>query len=239
VENIPQIFQLFQTYKTYNKMNNAILEKVKKLLDKANATDSVNEADAFMAKATEILRQHNLQMSDLDRVNGDNIGRDILGDLRGWKVDLMLGIAGANMVTVLKSRKNGYSLIGKMCNIEVVKFTYEFYCNAIAKLAELWYKNEASHLYGAKVSLKNDYIKGCVSGVSSKMKREKNIAIATVAGVKDMIRVNDNAVSNWISEEVGKTRNTSRSIGSVNSAAAYYKGKSDASGISVGAKQLA
>lgn len=214
-------------------MNSTILDRVKKLMSKAKSTDSIAEADALMSKATELLRAHNLEFSDVDQQE-NTIGEMDINGSRGWALSLYVSIAKPNMVSVVKCNKKGLRLVGKSSNIETVKFMFEFYKNAIEKLAEMSWQQQLGNNHIAKRSYKNDFMKGAVAGVGNKLAREFEIAKNTLPGTKDLIVSNDGLIKAYFN---GRLKSSTHRT-SVNNASAYYSGYDAAKGISTGAKQL-
>jgi predicted RNase H-related nuclease YkuK (DUF458 family) len=202
------------------------------LIAKAQRTDSVAEADSLMAKATDILRAHNMEIGDINATE-DVITKDKIKELKGWKITLYTAICYPNMVTLIKSSKTGYYLVGKRSNIETVNFLHEFYCNAVTKLAEMYWQNEGQHRYSNKSACKNEFLKGCAAGVGRKLQRENKLAIETVAGLKDLILVNDIAIKSYLGDIKKATRKQN-----VYNATAYLAGVKAVSGITTGVKML-
>jgi hypothetical protein len=78
-------------------MSEVMREKVRKLLAKAEATDNPNEAEAFSAKAAELIAAHRIEASRLtaEPVHGDNLGLRRVPIGRGAYVRARLALLGA------------------------------------------------------------------------------------------------------------------------------------------------
>lgn len=98
---------------------NKIKAKIAALLAKAKGTDNEHEADTFLAKAMEMLDQHQLSMADLDDAEdpiGWNAGLDCTKWTASWQADLYSSLArlyGCRVVKVHKFKGYFLELIGR------------------------------------------------------------------------------------------------------------------------------
>jgi hypothetical protein len=131
-----------------------ILDKIKKLYDKSLSAKELGnqaEAEAFLAKATELLAEHNLSFSDLksdeekeeeiffDEEQGRHFPLYDKPEQGRWRMDLLATLAKNNFCTCIY-RGNGTAyfrgfLIGTPTNIEIVRYLYEISQNLFPELA--------------------------------------------------------------------------------------------------------
>lgn len=77
----------------------AVLEKVRKLLDKAASSEHPPEQEAFQKKAEELLLQHNLDAAMVDRSGGQSGAREdarVRGGFYAWQQELWKAVAELN-----------------------------------------------------------------------------------------------------------------------------------------------
>ncbi len=98
-----------------------ILDKVRGLLAKAESTEFPEEADAFMAKAQELITRHNLERALADAGMGDGAGHPDLEARRFWLDDpylpakalLLAVVADANRCRAISDEDLGFvTLVG-------------------------------------------------------------------------------------------------------------------------------
>lgn len=96
-----------------------IKTKIAALLAKAKGTDNEHEAEAFLAKAQQMLEEHQLTMADLDDQDdpiGWNAGLDCTKWTASWQADLYSSLArlyGCRVVKVHKMKGYFLELIGR------------------------------------------------------------------------------------------------------------------------------
>lgn len=131
-----------------------LIDKVRKLIAKAENTDSQAESDAFMGKANALLLKHNLQMTQVESVeDATAIQQDKscveTGGIKSegkWEDNLVGVLARHNMCRIIihgmtYSHKGTVSIIGKPENIETVKYLFEVSRNTIRRLSKKAYKS--------------------------------------------------------------------------------------------------
>lgn len=212
-----------------------ITEKIAALINKANSTDSQQEADALMSKAQQLMRENNLSHSDIENT-GNEIEREYY-EQRGWKLELFRCLANNNNCTTLKGGK-GRSIVGEKKSIEVVKFMFDFYCNCLVSLSER-YAVANPNTYSTKLKTKNSYCMGAVAGLSERLRKETAKHIEAEPQLQGIIHVKKDAVNQWINKEIGKVGKASGRAYSCGDTSAYYQGKADAQTIRSNNKMLA
>lgn len=119
----------------------SIVEKIQKLLNKADSAKqvgSLHEAEVFATKATELLLQHNLSISDVEdfeksrkeSITQSGFDEGIkFGQVKSdgkWEIDLLGVLSEFNFCqSIFRIRSGKASVIGTKENIEVVKYLFE------------------------------------------------------------------------------------------------------------------
>lgn len=181
-----------------------LIDKVRKLLAKAERTDNQAEADSFMAKANEMLLKHNLTLSQVKTSNDDNgiteEGYAVkFGDVMEegkWETTLMATLCAHNMcdsiIHSMKYQKGGsMSVIGSEDNVATVLYMFDVSRNLIRRLSKSAYSDYRKHIVeewrglsdldlqkqgilGYRMPWIRSYLKGTVIGLHSKLEQQKN-----------------------------------------------------------------
>lgn len=243
-------------------MSNTILEKIKKLLDKSQSTDSKEEADAFMVKAQKLIQEHNVGIEYIENIDyeKDKIQEVKLDWNDKWEADLFYIIAENNLCSSFKLHGQSKSaIVGKKANIEICIYMYHFYKNAILNLSVKEYDNylkekkEFMKQNGVDVDLLPDelikksigdkfildFTDGCVTGISIKFKEGKREFQEQLKSQNnktgmELILANDKEIEEYIDKNYGKLRSVSsrRKLKNPN---AYYTGIERGKGINYNA----
>lgn len=235
--------------------NEKITIKIKKLIDKANGTDSLQEAETFMLAAQRLLQQYNLDMSKVMSTTTED--RKVREDVTNWEDDwqwkLMSVIARNNFcTTIINTRAKTCKVVGTPNNIEVAEYLFSFFSNRLTQLSIKAYdesikeKKRIIESLGGKMSKKNkteferldkafilDYLAGGVVGIETKMDDQKYEAMRTSSELKGLMVVNDDAVAKYVQANYPnlgylRERNVQRT-------GAYGRGVADGKNISVNA----
>lgn len=114
-------------------VDRSLVERVRKLLDKAEGTDNAHEAEAFAAKAADLIAQHRIDPARLAERGdaGDDLGLTELNVGRGayvrGRIALLANIAEAHDVRmVFQSTPTGsiVFLAGRHADLEIVEVLY-------------------------------------------------------------------------------------------------------------------
>lgn len=204
-------------------MSDSIVKKIKALIDKANSTDSLPEAEAFMAKAQELLQKYNIEMSQVKNLESEDsaITEIEMMFTEQYERHLMKAVFQSNFCTcILLYKEDGFILIGKNSNIQVSKDLYLFFRNKIQQLSVFTYnqhiesKKKELSMQGidwnklskkAKKSFEDnyifDYLTGAVDGVVEKLRQQKEIATRNDAHLRSLVLVNDSQVSVYVRDK--------------------------------------
>lgn len=239
-------------------MSDSILEKIKKLLDKSQSTDSKQEADLFMTHAQKLIQQYNVSIEYIENLEyeKDKIQEVNVDWSDKWESTLLYIIAENNLCSSFRLHKQSRSaIVGKKTNIEICIYMHHFYKNAILNLAVKEYDNylkekkEFMKHNGVDVDLIPDevikksigdkfifdFTYGCVTGISIKFKegkRQFQDQLRTQGNKTgmDLILLNDKSIEEYIEKNHGKLRKTS-SIKKLKNPNAYYSGIEKGKGI--------
>lgn len=234
-----------------------ILVKIKKLIDKANSTDSIHEKETFMLKAQQLLREHNLEMSHVDRLNSKedaSITRLMMQYEFDWEVELASHIAQYNFGKVtFGSHTKRISIYAKEDNANVIQYLFSFFKNTLMELSLTSYNKMLEDAVadlvksGIRVDRKayektfkktkkntyiQDYLIGGVAGIADKMYADEEEAKKNTSNLTGLILHNAAAIDKFISENVGPLRYSGLDM-KVGSSGGYNDGVRDGKNISV------
>lgn len=119
-------------------MMDRILDKISKLLKLAESPN-IEEASSAMEKAHQLLKEHNLQISDIkEKSNLSEVVYGESGRIMNWKKILLNEICSFNYCTVLLSNRHKvkcFVIYGREENIVASKVMYEYLVSAIDRIA--------------------------------------------------------------------------------------------------------
>lgn len=240
-----------------NQENEKMQWKIKMLIDKANSTDSPQEAEALMMKANELLLKYNLDASHVmskEQVQKTGVQEDTIGFDEEWHRVLMSTICKHNLCDMLISRYNGrLHVIGRPANVNAVIMMYDFYRTAILRIAMDAYKTylkEDEAEMGVKIKRKaghedkfiNAYIGGAIDGAGKKMKEQMDY-MKQGSGSMALVTLNEDAVAKYIREKYPNLGYSSSSFRTSAGSGAYAMGQRDGYGlggaqVGAGAKRI-
>lgn len=140
-------------------MSDVILNKVKKLLALSKSPNE-SEASSALDKAHALLRQYNLELSDIKEENKYGIVEDVVIESKNdskWRSILLHGIAEANFCKSLKVedfKKTTRKFVGKSHNIIVAKEMYVYLEHVVERLSKKFSGSErGSYKLGISMTL--------------------------------------------------------------------------------------
>lgn len=166
-------------------MDTQLLDKIKKLLEKAKSTDSEAEAQAFMNKVQQLLMENNLSMSQLEAhsvsekdtpVTKSEVRLDDITDKRhgAWLSYLLNGICTANLSKAIlvkgfmKESLGSIYVIGKEHNTIVVLGMFEYLRKTIIEIEKKSFKEyEGTQKRGA---YRRDFLFACQQRVCQRLR---------------------------------------------------------------------
>ena len=168
-----------------------IIERIKKLMrhsKSAEALGSIEEAEAFAKKATELLMEYNLEMIDIlkDEANTENefanwcysekvSYKDTQGGNR-WKLTLMSHLTHANFSSYTYNRYfKTLRVYGRIQNVEVVVWMYNFITTSMLSIARQHYAllSDAEKIFYPKYRYFPDFLLGAANGIGAKLRAQR------------------------------------------------------------------
>lgn len=139
-----------------NEVQEKLIDKIRKLLNHADGTNSQAEADSFIAKANKLLLEHNLSMSQIETTE-DKSKNGITEDKKAvdfgknksegnrWETLLMGVLCSHNMCdSIIHTKRQlsggSISIIGSISNIETVKYLFDVAREMIRNISKTSYK---------------------------------------------------------------------------------------------------
>lgn len=178
-------------------MENKVMDKIKKLLAKAEGTNNEAEAQAFLFKAQELMAKNNLDMEDL-KVDSDS--KEIIEDvvLSGKKttaarnLTLALIIAKNFKVEVMLSRRPGIEgkvivFLGFKEDIKIANMTFTSISKFMEKRRRQIYKQaqkEGRETKGIREAYTQGFLKGLEEGFWKNV-TEKGLVVVTPEEVRN------------------------------------------------------
>lgn len=224
----------------------SLLNKIRKLIEKANSTDSEAEAEAFMLHAQKLIREHNIEAHKIESFESKKLG---VGETQikitdRWEDILINSITKYNFCKAINMRGGNISVIGNPANVEICIYLFSFFKNAALNLSLKAYDGfikeriaafgfDADFDFGKQAQNQYiaNYLLGASSGITKKLQDEW-LEAAKQSEISAVMVVNDTAISTFISEHFGKLK-SGRSGGKIKNSGAYERGKADGRGIKV------
>lgn len=230
----------------------SILERIQKLLRMSEENGaSYNEAMMAAQKAQELLQEHNLSLSDVDKDDGvvEPIGsEDFELDRDKWKAWITAATARLYFCTTYtnkKLNKETYqwsrvrTFVGRESNRKIAKSMCDYFINAVVRMAE----DHVRKIPGSKSEInriKFNFMQGCAMELSNRIE-EKYKALNKEDGYKGiqnpnnlpkLFRDEDENNRNWLAKQGVKLRSTSSNI-RVKDRLAFANGKESGKNIGI------
>lgn len=199
----------------------SVKTKVEKLFKKAESAKelgSLQEAEAFMAKAQEILLKHNIEKSQLNLSDEEESPVEYLRfsldehfnfiKTEGqWLISLLNVVARNNFCKVVKNGNTHATIIGEQDNMDVVLYMV---ANIVPKIRGLekqrWKEYNGFDKRGA---FRRGYLAGAVHGIHLKLQEQRKKDTDKYEGLTGIVVLKDQLVDEKMAEIFGKLR-TSR-----------------------------
>lgn len=120
-----------------------VIEKIRKLLAKANGTNNEHEAGAFLAKATELLQRYNLEMIDVTQKAEDlQMSMEFSQQVRGlkknrWVQALANEIGASSFCTILIRGDSRVIFVGRTREAQTAGELFDRILSALNRLARV------------------------------------------------------------------------------------------------------
>lgn len=207
-------------------VDNAILDKVKKLLNKAQGTHSEAEAETATNMARALLLKYNLEMSMVenhtlkDNLSIADITLDLSNDTSktdgGWIHKLLNVLAISNFCTLvgMGNDSSRFYLIGKPINTQTVTLMYEYLIPVAKNLANKRFKEyENAGGNEKRNKWKRGYYQGFVKAIGDRLKLETIKAESDNSKVTDLIIVNKQALATYTENRFPNMRKAKPKLG--------------------------
>lgn len=208
-------------------MNNKTIERIQKLLDRAEGTTFEAEAEACLRKAQQIMSAEGISAADIaSKSKDDELG--ILGENKlnngepksyfNWKKILLSSLShffDCKLITSAtgNSRKIVYTIIGRESNRITLEVMYNWIHDKTMK--------EARERYGSDTAARNSYCLGVANGISEKIyEMKKKVPAMDAWGIVPIDEVKAYIKEHYKNLSKGKAISTNVSNG-----AAYNSGK--------------
>lgn len=210
---------------------------IAKLLAKAEGTTNPHEAEAFMAKAEELMLKHGIERAQVEAHRPGTVHktepivtvRIRVADGHGYAlglVNIAHGIAPTFNVRTLQSTNRYDSsktvwFIGHEGDVQDATTLFNSLAAQAIPQAKAWWKNEGKHntiwyTDNDAYLARREFIFGFARGAAARLRETRNRVVAqSSAGTELMLIDRKTLVDKWIDEnmQVGKGRATSRRTG--------------------------
>ncbi len=224
-----------------------LIDKIRKLLAKANGTDIQAEADTFIAHANKLMLEHNLNMTDMDIEEDDDNAITGVRDYAefnstSWEKDLLNVVATHNFCklvstrTARNSKTVSMTIVGSVSSIEMTTYTYNAARGSMIRISNLRWKERITDGYsshGKKVWM-NSYLAGAVSGLNERFVKDREDARkANESGYGLMVIKNNNGVYLHMNMMFDNLRTSKQTRSRNMNWGAYDKGTADGRSLSI------
>jgi len=159
-------------------MDNQIVDKITKLLAKANGNISEAEAQLFMAKAQELALRNDIEISSLKNLNSNEneiiketlqFGKR-LPTVSVYVTSILQNFFNVRVLTYGRRETNRtLYFIGNCADIETAKYVYTWLSETMVRCWKKYYETP-----GTQLSQKQSYLIGFYEGLSTKLTANKN-----------------------------------------------------------------
>jgi hypothetical protein len=208
--------------------NQAVIEKIKKLLALANSSNE-HEAALAASHAQRLLSEHNLAMADIESVqkpqSADKVETAVAKTLPKWVRHLSAGICKAFDCQAVHHPVLGkMTFIGVGADVQIAAYTFAYLEKTVRRLCSNYIKHHVSDRTPNRQRelMRQSYYLGAVSTITGRL-REQKIQTPTTPG--SLIPVKEGLIRKTMSD-LGPTR-TVRSRRSYIDGHAYTTGQQD------------
>jgi hypothetical protein len=226
-------------------MRDKIIQRIKKLkahAQSAIAIGSLEEAEAFTAKVTELLMEYNIEMAEVDAA--EEMGKDefhnwVYAESVSYKGKGIASLSLLGLVRVLcrynfcdftyNTHFKTFRIYGHADNVDTVIWLYHYLTIGFYRLASLDYKNQTA---SGRFQYMSDWFVGAADGIVGVLEalRKKNNK------VNALVVLNKKALASYFDKNITNCRTVRGKDKKVRSSEAYDKGYQTGSTYSIGGK---
>lgn len=222
-----------------------ILDKIAKLLNKAESAQkmgSLAEAEAFSAKANELLLLHNLERSDI-KTEGDKFREWLFSDYIKVKTktnfkfykNLIAVICLHNLCgSTYAPYENAFRVYGEGANVQLVIWLYNFLSTAIMRICNTEWKRMVTNGMDKRYRSRfyKSFLFGCAMGINQKLKQSQESSYL-YDKIQALIKVNEADLNIFVKQKIPEIRDGRKRASSVDKSI-YDYGKEIGSKLSIG-----
>lgn len=195
--------------------NDLIKERIRKLYvhaESAKKLGSLAEAETFSSKVTELLLEHNLELSEIDLKSGESkfdkwmyservsYRHSQAGDR--WQLNLIQVLCNHNLCSyVFRAQDKTFAVYGRMENVDTVIWLFNYLSNGLYDLALSTYKNrdrsDMKFYRYSRYSFLKDFLIGASVGINNKLELQKQV-MNDENKITDLIHVNKDALNEYL-----------------------------------------
>lgn len=193
--------------------NKDVVEKIAKLLALANKNDNAHQAEAAMAKATQLAMEHNLCLQSIEKRKDNATEAYIRGFYhegakaspeRKYIWDIVEKYFSVAVIThkdvdkVTKKKLSFVTFVGSETNVKIAEYAYRFLQRTFK---ELWEQEKIKRGWSLRDKrYRSSFYQGLRGGFIAKMKETQAQVEQTMA----MVLVRDPNIAKAVDEQVGK-----------------------------------
>lgn len=230
--------------------NEIIVKKIQALFNKAASAKEINsleEANAFAAKAYELLLKHNLDLTDLAIAskNPDSFKGWVYSEEikytdnqcgQAWRLSLITVLAKFNLCSFTFNRKEQYfNVYGREENVDTVVWLYNYLGVNLTKIAFKAYKDldQVTKQKYTRFRFLKDFLLGTALGLQNQFKKQQEEHVMSEK-IDQLMIYNQKALDQYINEKFPEIP-TGKAIKKEKVGSAYKEGVIVGENISLGA----
>lgn len=217
-----------------------IIRKIKAL--RARAADSASsEAEAAKAAAVadKLLREHDIDLSELD-VRAEGVGKTVWGEgqrTRTAESWALVNIGRATNTKVWLQNGGEFAILGNPADVEVALYYLDLVSAAAASCLSAYQRTDAyqdaQRVYGySRRKIHSDYKIGVCQRLGERIREQAEAERAPQAAGKGLVVVKDALINQWLADNgvgLAAKRSRSRTVG-----ASYRQGREAAENVGIG-----
>lgn len=200
----------------------AKLEKLLALEHGAKEIDSLNEAEVAAQKIQELLAKYNVELSEIQFDNPETISHDQFQVLEYRKnestfIPSLYSLLGRyNMVNTVNHRSKrdptylGISLVGKLHNIEIVRFLGYQFIVKIRRLESISWSKQINPS-SKRGTYRRGFLIGAVRGLSEKLKEQHDFNLQHIEKFDALVRTENQLIDQKMAELFNNLRGSKKS----------------------------